>query len=77
MSLLDAIATDGLILLAPGGISDGQPIDGTVDAEWFAVQFPALAQSPVPLAAEQYSKLKAIDSFWAANAERWRAEGRI
>lgn len=77
MTLLEAITVDGAIQLSPGGGSDGQLVDGEVDPVWFATAFPALAQSVVPLAAERYAELRGIDQFWAQNAERWRAEGRI
>ena len=77
MTLLDAITTDDIIELSPGGSADGQPIDGEVDPAWFAETFPALAEAVVPLTGEQYAQLCGIDQFWATNAERWRAEGRI
>ncbi len=77
MTLLEAITVDDQVLLSPAGSDSGQPIDGEVNPAWFAKAFPELAQATAPLSDEQYSKLKAIDTFWAANADRWRAEGRI
>ena len=77
MTLLDALTIDNIIRLSPGGSADGQPIVGDVDPAWFAETFPMLAEASVPLTDEQYAQLKAVDPFWAQNAERWRAEGRI
>ena len=77
MTLLDAITSGGVIQLSPAGSDDGQPLDGEADPTWFAAAFPVLAQSAVPLTAERYIELRGIDQFWAQNAERWRAEGRI
>lgn len=76
MTLVDAI-TDDVILLSPAGSAEGHLIDGEVDPVWFAEAFPVLAEATVPLTDEQYAQLCGIDRFWAANAERWRAEGRI
>ena len=77
MTLLEAITTGSSIILSPAGSDNGQLIVGEADPVWFADAFPELAQAPVPLADGQYAQLCAIDRFWAQNAERWRAEGRI
>ena len=77
MTLLDAITTDGRIMVSPGGCAVGQPIVGEVDPAWVAETFPALAEATVPLTDEQFAQLRSIDPFWEQNAERWRAEGRI
>ena len=64
-------------MLDPAGSCNGVDLPGEVDPAWFAKAFPELAEATVPLTDEQYAQLCGIDRFWAANAERWRDEGRI
>lgn len=78
MSLVEAITGEnGVIVLDPGAMIDGQGQVGFVEPEWFQTTFPALAAAPVPLSSDDFAELKAIDSFWSQNADRWRQEGRI
>lgn len=79
MTLLEAFPkdADGMILLDPAGEVNGQPVSGTVNPEWFVTTFPTLASAHVPLDNESFAALKAIDPYWAQNADRWRAQGLI
>lgn len=79
MTLLEILPKNefGEIVLAPGKSIAGEVHDATASPAWFAETFPDLAHATVPLADGQYAKLKAIDSYWAQNAERWRDEGLI
>jgi len=80
LRLVDAITgSDGLIVLDPGAETvDGEvAVRATVDPAVFETLWPDIANAPVPLDGPVYDALRSIDRFWAANAERWRAEGRI
>ena len=79
MRLVDAITgSDGLIVLNPGAETvGGVTVEATVDPAVFEALWPDIANAPVPLDGPVYDALRSIDRFWAANAERWRAEGRI
>lgn len=79
MTLLEILPKTeaGEIILTPGKKIAGEYHDSTASPTWFAETFTDLAQATVPLTDEQYSKLTAIDSYWAQNAERWRDDGLI
>lgn len=80
MTLLQALPkdSDGEIVLNPAGMtSDGKVLVGAVDATAFANNFDALAGASVPLSDADFAALKAIDEFWSANADTWRAAGLI
>lgn len=79
MTLVEALPKndEGQIALDPGGIVDGEPSPGGVDVQWFEINFPELAQASCPINNDQLLILQSIDSFWAENAVRWRADGII
>ena len=79
MLLVDVLPknSDGDIVISPGGMIVGEPVDGTVNVDWFKANYPQFANAEVPLSDEQYQALQNIDAFWKQNAERWRAEGII
>ena len=68
---------DNQIVLSPGGKVEGELVDGYVSVDTFNEMFPHLATAETPLSTELFTELRAIDKYWAMNAERWRAEGLI
>ncbi len=80
MTLIDVLPKDwrGQIILSPGGETvDGTFINGTVDPDWFNVNFPNLANATTPLSESDFADLKAIDKYWSTNADKWIEDGLI